>query len=172
MLRQSVIATMNAYEGAAAPTKAPLGVEPGFSREGPIAIATPTGRLRGESSGYASVWDGGFRAPRTTAPAGWPHDFSGASGREARVLCCSWRGLTRPWPRGLAALCFRAVRGARRVAPMGRLACWRVCGALVGQTTLVRGPERCPVWRTNHVSTASVADCRGAARSRRGTEAL
>ena len=40
------------------------------------------------SARYALVWDGGFRSRvRATTTAGWPRDFSGAFGREARALC-------------------------------------------------------------------------------------
>ena len=146
MLRQRFAPPLRARRQTAALTISTAELEPGFSRDGPIAIATPTGRLRGESSArYALVWDGGFRSRvrATTTAAGWPRDFSGPFGREARVLCGSWRGLTRSLAVCPCGFVFSGCAGAG-VVPMGRLACWRVCGAVVGQTTLVRGAGTLP----------------------------
>lgn len=38
---------------------------------------------------------------------------------------------------------------------MGRFAHWRICGAIVGQTTLMRAPERCPVESQSGVEALS-----------------
>ena len=58
------------------------------------------------------------------------HDFSGAFGHEARFFCCSWRGLTGPWPCCFAAVWLgplRNVGGPRRWEPgvLGDL--WGCC---------------------------------------------
>ena len=72
------------------------------------------------------------RRPTTTA-AGWPHDFSGAFGHEARALFGLLSGLTDPWPCALAALCFGVCAARGGAARMGRLVLWRICGAVVGR---------------------------------------
>ena len=95
------------------------------------------------------------RVRATTTAAGWPRDFSGAFGREARVLCCSWRRRTGPWPCGFAALC-----GLGRCATCG--------GSVLGGGSCFGGSvglswvdEACPrgwtlPWRsTNQVTTTT-----------------
>ena len=86
-----------------------------FRGDGPIAIATPTGRLRGESSPrYALVWmgaseaafapdDGGRLAPR------FPGGFRPRGARSAWLLAGAGGSLA-VYPCGFV---FRGVRGAR-----------------------------------------------------------
>ena len=67
--------------------------------------------------------DGGRLAPR----------FLG--GFRLRGACSAW---LLAGADGSLAVCpcgfvFRGVRGARRVRAMGRLVCWRICGAVVGR---------------------------------------
>ena len=107
-----------------------------------IAIATPAGRLRGESSArYALVWDGGFRSGvrATTTAAGWPHDFSGAFGREARILWGSWRGLTVLGRVLCGCVAWAMCAGAARVRPDGEARALADLWGYCGYTMLVRG---------------------------------
>ena len=63
---------------------------------------------------------GAATAYRRWRPAGWPHDFSGAFGRETRALWGSCRGVTGPYPCALAAAWLgplRNVGGPRRWEP-------------------------------------------------------
>ena len=96
-----------------------------------------------------SVWDGGFtsRVRATTTAAGWPRDFSGAFGREARAFVWLLAGADGSLAVCPCGLCL-AVRGGRRAARMGRLGSWRICGvaaAVVGRRRWCVGPGRCPV---------------------------
>ena len=122
-------------------------LEPGFSRDGPIAIAMPTGSLRGESSVPDMSLLGRVRraARRSTTAAGWPHDSPRAFGHEASALWGSCRWLAVSWACALALCVSGSARGAG--ARMGRLAYWRVCGvaaAVAGRRRWCVGPGRCP----------------------------
>ena len=111
-------------------------LEPGFSRGGPIAIATPTGRLRGEiSARYASVWDGGFEAAfarRRRRPVGpaIARGLSAARRAFSVLFSAGAGGSLAAWPCGFV---FRGVRGPRRGRAMGEAGVladlWGSCGS-------------------------------------------
>ena len=90
-------------------------------------------------AGHVFVGECRCAARRPTTAAGWPHEFSGAVGREARILWGSWRGLTVLGRVLCGCVAWAMCAGAARVRPDGEARALADLWGYCGYTTLVRG---------------------------------